>query len=122
MTDLKAAIELSKSVRTMALEEAALVAEQGCLVPPDGGSPTEAEAELCKEIAARIRALKSSPAHPHTDGWRVPEGWKLVPVEPSERMMKAGEVQLSIPSWRRLLNAYNAMLSTSPPPPNAGGR
>ena len=38
-------------------ERCALVARDGCLVPPDGGSPTEAEIELCDEIARRIRAL-----------------------------------------------------------------
>ena len=38
-------------------ERCARVARDGCLVPPDGGSPTEAEIELCDEIARRIRAL-----------------------------------------------------------------
>lgn len=34
----------------------AWIARHGCLVPPDGGSPTEAERLLCEEIARRIRA------------------------------------------------------------------
>lgn len=38
------------------LEQAAYIAEHGCLVEPDGGSPTEAESEMCERIAARIRA------------------------------------------------------------------
>ena len=32
----------------------AKVARNGCLVPPDGGSPTEDEAAMCEEIARRI--------------------------------------------------------------------
>ena len=34
----------------------AVVARNGCLVPPDGGSPTEDERLLCEEIARRILA------------------------------------------------------------------
>jgi hypothetical protein len=36
-------------------ERCAKIAENGCLVPPDGGSPTEDEVEMCKSIAAFIR-------------------------------------------------------------------
>ena len=36
-------------------ERCAQIALNGCLVPPDGGSPTEAERMLCEEIARRIR-------------------------------------------------------------------
>ena len=39
-----------------ALRDTVHIARNGCLVPPDGGSPTEAEAELCDEIADRIKA------------------------------------------------------------------
>lgn len=46
-----------EEVRREALEEAAKVAERGCLTHPDGGSPTEPERELCEAIAADIRAL-----------------------------------------------------------------
>jgi hypothetical protein len=38
-------------------EAAAKVAEHGCLVPPDGGSPTNAEREMCEAIAVAIRAI-----------------------------------------------------------------
>jgi hypothetical protein len=44
--------------REAILEEAAIIAENGCLVDPDGGSPTEQEYELCQEIASRIRLRK----------------------------------------------------------------
>jgi hypothetical protein len=40
-----------------AIEAAAKVAENGCLVPPDGGSPTEGERLMCEDIAKAIRAL-----------------------------------------------------------------
>ena len=36
-------------------ERCALIAVSGCLVPPDGGSPTDDERLLCGEIARRIR-------------------------------------------------------------------
>ena len=36
-------------------ERCALIAVNGCLVPPDGGSPTDDERLLCEEIARRIR-------------------------------------------------------------------
>jgi hypothetical protein len=38
-------------------ERCAEVAAWGCMVPPDGGSPTDAERELCDSIAQAIRAL-----------------------------------------------------------------
>lgn len=37
-------------------EACARIAENACLVPPDGGSPTEAEAEMCNRAAQFIRA------------------------------------------------------------------
>jgi hypothetical protein len=40
-----------------ALEKAATIALNGCLVPPDGGSPTENEIAMCDDIAKSIRAL-----------------------------------------------------------------
>jgi hypothetical protein len=43
--------------RRRGLEEAARIAENGCLVPPDGGSPTEGERLMCEDIAKAIRAL-----------------------------------------------------------------
>lgn len=45
--------------RSAALEEAAQVAVQACLVPPDGGSPTEDEYRVCEAAASYIRALKT---------------------------------------------------------------
>ena len=47
----------AKAAISIILEEAAKVAEKGCLVPPDGGSPTEDERIMCDGIAAAIRGL-----------------------------------------------------------------
>lgn len=52
---------LDGKVRDTVLEKAARIAETGCLVPPDGGSPTEDEREMCESIASAIRALKLFP-------------------------------------------------------------
>ena len=40
-----------------ALREAARVALNACLVPPDGGTPTEEEATMCQIAAEAILAL-----------------------------------------------------------------
>jgi hypothetical protein len=50
--------ECCRQTRNQALEEAAQIAGNGCLVPPDGGSPTEAESEMCESIASCIRLRK----------------------------------------------------------------
>ncbi len=39
-------------------EACAKIAADGCLVPPDGGSPTDDEIRMCDNIAAAIRARK----------------------------------------------------------------
>jgi hypothetical protein len=43
-------------VRQDEREACAMIARDGCLVPPDGGSPSESERVPCEEIAAAIRA------------------------------------------------------------------
>jgi len=52
--------QLAKA-REDALREAAYVARNACLVPPDGGNPTEAEAAVCDEAYIRILALLDTP-------------------------------------------------------------
>lgn len=42
------------AIREAALREAAYVAINACLVPPDGGSPTEEERLVCEEAYRRI--------------------------------------------------------------------
>lgn len=58
--DESMAIGFAKALRIereLALRKAARIAREGCLVPPDGGSPTAEETTLCDHIAARIMAL-----------------------------------------------------------------
>jgi len=75
LRDLAAEIRTSPS-RQSILEEAAKVAERGCLVPPDGGSPTEAEREMCEAIAAAIRSLSPEGKAPAKEGdERHGHGW-----------------------------------------------
>jgi hypothetical protein len=56
--------QLREGLRAAVLAEreaCAQVAENACLVPPDGGSPTEAEAEMCRNAAQFIRARSNPP-------------------------------------------------------------
>lgn len=62
--------------------------------------------------------IKYVPAH-QVHGVTVPEGWKMVPMEPTHSMMKAGQ------DWRNAralfdlndaFHVYRAMLSASPNP------
>ena len=50
------------TARDDALREAADIARYACLVPPDGGSPTGAEADLCDVAAEHILSLRTAPA------------------------------------------------------------
>jgi hypothetical protein len=58
--------KIEAAARAKAIEECARIADCGCLVPPDGGSPTEGERLMCEDITRRIRAL----AAPADDGRR----------------------------------------------------
>lgn len=51
------AFDVARVAINMAIEACARIAEDGCLVPPDGGSPTVEEKEMCDGIARAIRAL-----------------------------------------------------------------
>lgn len=48
--------EKLKTARADALTYAARIARDCCLVPPDGGAPTEAEREMCSHVADVILA------------------------------------------------------------------
>lgn len=53
ITDLEAQLA---AARASEREACAAIADTGHLVPPDGGSPTEAEHEIARYIAAAIRS------------------------------------------------------------------
>lgn len=56
--DAQAALDrMLKEEREKALREAAYVALNACLVPPDGGAPSQEEADVCEEAYRRICAL-----------------------------------------------------------------
>lgn len=60
---LRQLAELSTDARKIIAaetERCAKIAETGCLVPPDGGSPTEEERLMCEGIAKAIRGASSS--------------------------------------------------------------
>lgn len=48
-------------------ELAGYVAIHACLVPPDGGAPTEEEREMCAEVARQIYA-SGMPLNPRREG------------------------------------------------------
>lgn len=50
--------------------------------------------------------------HPAT----IPEGWQLVPVEPTEEMLVAGYETEMFPEDRTPREIYNAMLAAAPKP------
>lgn len=54
---IRSASDIAAEARAGVIEAAAYVARNACLVPPDGGSPTQAEADVCDEAYRRIRAL-----------------------------------------------------------------
>lgn len=45
-------------------------------------------------------------------GREIPEGWKLVPIEPTEEMIAAGDQFMD--GLSRLGDAYDAMLAAAP--------
>lgn len=48
-------LDEARSQVCVAWEEAAVIAEKGCPVPPDGGAPSDEERDLRRRIAADIR-------------------------------------------------------------------
>jgi hypothetical protein len=56
----------------------------------------------------------------------VPEGWQLVPVEPTKEMIEAGDnsrlwVEEDGPDWRNTVSTYKAMLAAAPNHPPSEG-
>ena len=58
-TGMKAGIAIwnTRPSHASIIAQCAAIARDGCLVPPDGGEPTQAEYEMCQEIAQAIEAL-----------------------------------------------------------------
>ena len=66
------------------------------------------------EIAINPQTNGGLSLQPHTEAQAVPDGWRLVPVEPTEEMIRAGNVK----TWVLPCGyCWSAMLSAAPPPP-----
>jgi len=53
----------------------------------------------------------------------VPQGWKLVPVEPTPEMVRAGQELKPLGKWHAQIKAvWTAMLAASPAPDASGVR
>lgn len=86
--------DLVQAMVAAALRNAAYVARNACLVPPDGGNPTAAEAAVCDEACTRILALIPENAQTALD--------RMLAAE-RERIAKMAE-QMSeewIDQWRK---------------------
>jgi len=67
-----------------------------------------------KRMIAFARALLA--AHPVADVVVAPEGWKLVPIEPTEEMIRAGNA--AIPNQLEpAMHAWDSMLAAASQPP-----
>jgi hypothetical protein len=62
--------------------------------------------------------LESLPLYTHTQP-AVPEGWKLVPIEPTHEMTEQGAQEAD---WyaHNAYDCYKAMLDAAPQPPKGG--
>lgn len=81
---------------------------------PDGLGDWCGYADAAREIIAALRALPG--ANPAAQGAMA--GWKLIPVEPTGAMCEAGREADEHPG-DSYTAVYSAMLSASPPPPEA---
>ncbi len=82
----------------------------------DKGSGFPISRHLISELSTQLRAALSAAEKAGSVG----EGWKLVPVEPTDGMVSEGfqSVNMIGRSWNQTLTiAYRAMLAASPTPP-----
>lgn len=70
-------------------------------------------------IKSYIRQQRRASTAPDTPAPSLPDGWKLVPVEPTDAMESAGvQVQYeAVRDWGNPLAVYRAMLAAAPKPP-----
>lgn len=90
------------------------------------GIEAYASAKTIRALHAEIQQLKAQPSARQA----APDGWRLVPVEPTDAMLLTlasdgeAEVIAKHPEWHPMLldrsgvpQRYAAMLSAAPPPP-----
>ncbi len=68
----------------------------------------QAAVRLANELAGKLAKLRSQGG--------APEGWKIVPVEPTGEMIRVGRSN-AVPSTQAIKPVYRAMLSAAPQPP-----
>lgn len=67
------------------------------------------------ELAAAVEdgnQVRTLYTHPAPSIPAVPEGWKLVPIDPTKDMLRAGQSVVGF--WLNTLHCYAAMLSAAP--------
>ena len=78
---------------------------------------------MVERVVAVLIAGAFPDAHKYRDAFRtalaalrsVPEGWQIVPVEPTPEMISAGWEHTALPCWSEdVAKAYRAMLSAAP--------
>lgn len=75
----------------------------------------------CPETQAEVRAARAALSGSGS-GWPVPDGWKLVPVEPTWQMQIAGrDAVVHEMGMVEVAVAYRAMIAASPAAPQQGG-
>lgn len=79
----------------------------------DGGMAFVSTSLLREVIAALASPLTGA------GEWRIPQGWQLVPIEPTPEMTVAGDVGLALGAnaWR----TWERMLDAAPPPARDSG-
>ena len=80
-----------------------------CTDSKEGSTTYENELEAVKKLRAALEQPKN---HIEQHLGMVPAGWKLVPVEPTEKMIDMGRGLSSFPD-----GVYRAMLAAAPKPP-----
>lgn len=86
---------------------------------PDEMTPKQASrtygGEVCGYLdgwnACRAAMLKAGPV----TAARVPDGWKLVPVEPTKDMLRAGQSVVGF--WLNTVHCYSKMIAAAPAAP-----
>ncbi len=64
------------------------------------------------DVIDLINAYQALAAQPVSQPYKLPNGWKLVPVEPTDEMIAAGDQFMD--GLSRLGEAYDAMLAAAP--------
>ncbi len=75
----------------------------------------DAQADHIRRLEIRIHELRTAQAQ-HS----VPEGWMLVPVEPTQAQLSAGQTAWLADPMRRSTTLYRAMLAAAPQPVTEG--